>query len=200
MKVGIYGGTFSPPHLGHVRAAAHFMKERSLDELHIIPALVPPHKMADGSATAEQRMDMCKLAFGHLPHVTISDRELRRGGRSYSVLTLREYAAMGIHPDMLMGTDMFLCLEQWYCFREIFMLCTVVCMRRETDPEQEEALQRAADRYRSLYGADIAFLSGHVTEISSSDIRAAAKAGLMSAYLSKGVEKYIRAGGLYGCQ
>ena len=75
MKIGIYGGTFSPPHLGHVRAAELFIRERALDELHIIPAGMPPHKQEDGRASSDDRLAMCRLAFAHLPEVKISDRE-----------------------------------------------------------------------------------------------------------------------------
>lgn len=195
-KIGIFGGTFSPPHKGHVRSAELFAAQRQLDELHILPAGIPPHKESDGQATAEDRLAMCRLAFGHIPGVTVSDREIRREGKSYTVLTLREYAEMGIHPEMLVGTDMLLCLDRWYCFREILSLATVVCMRRESDADTGHLLLEKAEALRADYGAKIVFLDGDALELSSSAVRASLSD--RHALLPPSVVDYIEKRGLYG--
>ena len=196
-KIGIYGGTFSPPHLGHVRAAELFIRERALTELHIVPAGIPPHKAEGACVTAEDRLQMCRLAFSHLPAAQILDFEILRGGKSYTVLTLREYAEKGIRPELLLGTDMLLSFEKWYCFEEIFSLCTLVCIPREEDGRQNEALFALAERFRCAYGADIAFLSGRAVEISSSELRALLAAKRPSELLPHSVATYIRERGLY---
>ena len=198
-KIGIYGGTFSPPHMGHIRAAELFIKSRGLDELHIIPTYQPPHKIEDEGATPEDRLSMCKLAFGHIDGVTVSDREILRGGKSYSVLTLREYAEMGIRPEMLVGTDMLLTLEAWYAFEEILSLATVVCMRRERDKQKGEALSIIAERLTRKYGASIIFLYGDVTEVSSSELRATLHENeKRSTLLPPDIYDYIVSRNLYG--
>lgn len=197
-RIGIYGGTFSPPHLGHVRAAELFIAERKLDSLHIIPAGMPPHKEVDGQASALDRLQMCRLAFGHLPEVQISDREITRVGKSYTVLTLREYAQEGFHPELLIGTDMLLSFESWYCFEEILSLCTVVCIPREQDGRNNEELFRKAERLVGRYSADIVFLKGRAVEISSSELRAELSANQKAELLPSAVDEYIRRRGLYG--
>ena len=78
MKTGIYGGTFSPPHMGHYLAARAFLEEVGLDELLIIPALVPPHKQIKYKDDPMSRLEMCKIAFSDLPNTVISDLEISR--------------------------------------------------------------------------------------------------------------------------
>lgn len=198
MKVGIYGGTFSPPHLGHVRAAELFIRERKLDELHVIPAGMPPHKAEDGFATSDDRLTMCRLAFSHLKEVKVSDREIAREGKSYTVLTLREYAEEGIRPELLIGTDMMLSFERWYCFEEILSLCTLVCIPRESDGRKNGELLALAERLTSRYGAKIVFLKGRAIEISSSELRQCLQEKKATELLSSSVVDYIGKRGLYG--
>ena len=196
-KIGIYGGTFSPPHLGHVRAAELFIRERGLDALHIIPTFTPPHKTQDGGATPEDRLAMCRLAFAHLQKARILDFEILRGGKSYTVLTLREYASQGIRPELLVGTDMLLSFEKWYCFEEIFSLCTLVCIPRESDGRKNGELFSLAERFRRDYGADVAFLEGASVEISSSELRAEISSHESPSLVPVSVADYIKEKGLY---
>ena len=96
MRLGIYGGTFSPPHKGHVEAAEAFSREMKLDKLLIIPTFVPPHKTTADDATPEQRLEMCRLAFSHIKNAEISDMEIKRGGTSYTYLTLEELSSRDV--------------------------------------------------------------------------------------------------------
>ena len=113
MKIGIYGGTFTPPHLGHLTAAAAVFSMLKLDKLLLIPASIPPHKdLPAGSPTAEQRLEMTRLAGEQLglgDRVETLDMELHRQGKSYTSDTLAELKAR--YPEdelwLLMGTDMF---------------------------------------------------------------------------------------------
>ena len=85
MKTAIYGGSFNPPHLGHVSAARTVYAQRQPDRVLISPTNIPPHRdMARDSPGAEERLALCRLAFGEIPGAELSDRETCRGGRSYS--------------------------------------------------------------------------------------------------------------------
>ena len=122
MKIGIYGGSFNPPHLGHMAAAESAAKYLGLDELLLIPAGIPPHKMLSADAAgADDRLAMTRLMGEQIAldtgvKVTVSDMEIARGGKSYTADTLRILHEE--HPDdelwLLMGTDMFLTFQYWY--------------------------------------------------------------------------------------
>ena len=138
MRIGLMGGTFNPPHMGHINAARAAMDELSLDRLIFIPTGTPPHKeMAEMSATTKQRLEMTYLAAKTLG-AEISDIEIRREGKSFTVYTLRELHSK--YPDdelwLIMGTDMFLSLETWFCFEEIFSLASVAAVAREDDDKK----------------------------------------------------------------
>ena len=116
VNIGIYGGSFNPPHKGHMLAAAQCRAALGLERVIVIPAAVPPHKaLADGSPDAQTRLALTKLAVRGLDGFEVSDMELRREGPSYTVDTLRQLAAE--HPDdtlwLMMGTDMFLSFSSW---------------------------------------------------------------------------------------
>ena len=93
MKLGIFGGTFSPPHKGHVAAAACFRESFGLDRLLVVPAAVPPNKEGKDILPAGHRVEMCRLAFEGIPFCEVSEIELARGGTSYTYLTLAELSA-----------------------------------------------------------------------------------------------------------
>lgn len=196
-RIAIYGGSFSPPHLGHFRALEGLIRQEKPDRTLLIPALTPPHKALKGNATPEQRMDMCRLAFADLP-VTVSDMELRRGGTSYTVLTLRELKDRSNTLLLLCGTDMFLTLDTWYMPEEIFALSEIVYMRREEEPEISEKLHAKAEAYREKYGAVTRELVCKPLEISSTALRQMIAEDKDTAqYLHPDVREYIRKCQLY---
>ena len=133
MRIGIYGGTFSPIHNGHVAAAKAFMEQMWLDVLYVIPTYAPPHKEIAGSVTPYDRLRMCDLAFAGVEGVVVSDLEIRRGGKSYTVDTLRALSGEGDRLFLLCGTDMILSLDTWREPQEIFKLSYPVYIRREGD-------------------------------------------------------------------
>ena len=99
MRIAVYGGSFNPPHLGHIEAAKSVVQELAPDRFLIVPAATPPHKaLAEDSPSAEQRMELCRLAFAGIPGAEISDIELRRGGKSYTYDTV---AALRAGEDLL---------------------------------------------------------------------------------------------------
>ena len=114
MNRGFLGGTFNPPHLGHIHAARAAMEQLGLDELYFIPTGEPPHKvLPEDTASAVQRLEMTRLAASGIPHAKALDLEIRREGPSYSVLTARELLEEDPEGELwlLCGTDMFLTLD-----------------------------------------------------------------------------------------
>ncbi len=172
MKIGIFGGTFNPPHRGHMEAAAQTIRALGLDKLLVIPDFVPPHKeMPAGSPEGRERLELCRLAFGHVKHCKVSDMELARGGVSYTVDTLRRVRER--YPTdrlyLLMGTDMLLSFTQWREYREIAKLATLaVFARREED---RGAVVRAAADLRSRLNANVKVVPIHAVDVSSTLVR-----------------------------
>lgn len=196
-RVGVYGGTFNPPHVAHVRVAEHFAKAMALDELIIIPSNLPPHKEFSGTVRADERLEMTRLAFSHIDSATVSDIEMKRGGKSYTVDTLRALSSVDSDLYFLLGTDMLLTLDSWYMPDEIFKLATICYVRRESDPEVALELLRKENEYRERFGAKIVAIDADVIEISSTEIRNALKGGVDNEMIPKSVLEYIRQRGLY---
>ena len=205
MRIGVYGGTFNPPHLGHLTAAECVFRMLHLDKLLVIPAGMPPHKELPADApAASQRLEMTELAFGQLgleERVEVLDLELRREGRSYTSDTLA--AIHEQYPDaelwLLMGTDMFLTLQAWYEPQRIFDLAGIAAFgRTEQDTEELFSVQREF-LYRTYPGARIFTLTvPGVVEISSTELRERLCRGEGSHLLPPAVYGYILRCGLYG--
>lgn len=190
MKIGIFGGTFNPVHKGHVNLAKNFRTELGLDKLLVIPTAVPPHKEAESISSGEDRMEMCRLAFGDVAEV--SDVEIQRGGRSYTVETLTELKK--IYKDdefyFLVGSDMLLSFKRWYRWEDILSMC-ILCA---TDRDAEKT---CLDADEELFGK-IIFCDFPKTVVSSSEVREKISKGeSVSELVPQEVEKYIREKGLY---
>lgn len=198
MRLGIYGGTFAPIHNAHIRVAKAFYNQFSLDKLMIIPAGIPPHKQIAKDDSPEKRLRMCQIAFEGCKNFEISDIELKREGKSYTVMTLRELKNEETDIYMLCGTDMILSFDQWFCFDEIFRLCTLVYVRRENDPEITEKIDEKVNMFRTKYGAQIVELESETLELSSTEIREAIKNGEdVSNMIPTNVAEYIKKNRLY---
>ena len=198
MRVGIYGGTFSPVHNGHVAAAKAFMEQMWLDILYVIPTGVTPHKDMKGNATAADRLEMCRLAFEGVEGVIVSDLEMRREGKSYTVDTLRELYDPEGRLFLLLGTDMLMTLDQWREPDEIFRLCYPVYVRRETDGELDQAIVEKIASYQKKYGKVVRRIVTPAIELSSTDVRAAVAEGFsIEGAVPPAVAAYIRDRDLY---
>ena len=201
MRVGIYGGTFSPVHSGHVAAARAFMEQMWLDILYVIPAGIPPHKTVEGDATAAQRLEMCRLAFAGMEGVIVSDLEIRRAGKSYTVDTLRELYDPAGRLFLLMGTDMLLTLDRWREPAEIFRLSYPVYIRRESDTALDATIVQKITDYQNAYGKVVRRIVAPAIELSSTDIREAIASGApIDRLVPPAVADYIYANGLYAPQ
>lgn len=198
MRVGIYGGTFSPVHNGHVAAAKAFMEQMWLDILYIIPTGVTPHKDMKGDASAKDRLEMCRLAFADMDGVIVSDLEMRREGKSYTVDTLRELYDPNGRLFLLMGTDMLLTLDQWREPEEIFKLCYPVYIRREEDAALDGRIVEKITSYQERFGKVVRRIVAPAIELSSSDVRhTIAEGGSIDSMVSAPVARYIEANHLY---
>ena len=205
MKIGIYGGTFNPPHLGHLTAAAAVIATLKLDKLLLIPASIPPHKdLPAGSATAEQRLEMTRMAGEQLglgSKVETLDMEVRRAGKSFTSDTLAELKAQFPEDELwlLMGTDMFLSFETWHEPEKIASLAGIAAFgRTKADMEPQFSAQR--DKLYRLYpDARIFTLTvPGVIDISSTELRERLASGTGENLLPPAVYGYILRNHLYG--
>jgi nicotinate-nucleotide adenylyltransferase len=185
MRLGIFGGTFNPIHLGHLLLAETARDALQLDRVLFIPAARPPHKAATGLVPGWERLKLIQLAIRDHPAFAASEIELRRPGPSYSVETVRwlrkQLPAATLF--LLIGQDML--AIRWVAWSELKRLCTIAAVRRPGS--------RGALRARG-----IEWLTMPQMGISSSDIRSRLRAGRSIRYLVPGaVERYLRQHRLY---
>ena len=202
MKIGIYGGTFNPVHLGHIQAARFAAEYLGLDKLLLIPTGIPPHKALDaGTPGPEHRLAMAELAAEAIgPMAEASDLELRRKGTSYTLDTVK--AVQGEHPRselcLLMGTDMFLTFHLWRDPEQLAKLCTLCAFgRSEADTEALLAPQREY-LARTLGARTVTIALPRMVDISSTRLREMLAKGEGREYLDPAVYGYILRKGLYG--
>lgn len=197
-RIGIYGGTYSPPHIGHIRAAEYAIEALKLDKLLLIPTGVSPHKEMSAGASSADRLEMLRLSAAGIQKAQVSDIEIRREGSSYTVDTLRQIRAE--NPDaelvLLMGTDMFTSFLTWRKPETILELATLAVFCRGEKGEKA----KLGEQKRSLeaMGARVELLENPVNAISSTDLRRMLIFGCADPFLMPGAGEYIRSHGLYG--
>ncbi len=194
-KIGIYGGSFDPPHKGHKLLAENLASVCEAEKVIIIPTALSPFKNSS-SATAEDRLNMCKLFFEEALF-QISDMEIKRGGKSYTVETLRQIKKE--NPDaelfLFMGDDMLLSFDKWYKYKEILEIVTIVCACRTKNLQELSNMKEFVKNV--LKAEDRVIICESVPfEISSTEIRSSLKDGV-SKGLSEDVYNYIVTRGLY---
>lgn len=192
----IYGGTFNPVHKGHVKSIEAVSKALNPDRIIIMPSKIPPHKEAPDLASEQDRLEMCRLAFSGINNVQISDFELKRNEKSYSIYTVKHIKEK--YPDdkviFALGSDMLMTFDQWFCYKEILSMCDLVCISRENG--DFTALKNKANLL-SEYG-EITILNVEPFEISSTEIREMLKnKSDTSCYLDEIVVKYIEDNNIY---
>ena len=204
MKLGIYGGTFNPPHLGHLTSARLALDALGLDELRFVPAALPPHKRLPPDAPGpEARLEMVELAADGLllpGRVSVSDMELSRPGKSYTADTLEQLHAQNPSAELwlMMGTDMFLTLQNWREPERITALAGI-CAFARTQADCGELLTIQAEYLRKTFGAKVCVLQlPQVVDVSSTRLRELLARGGGWEYLPPAVYGYILRHGLYG--
>lgn len=197
-RIGIFGGTFNPPHIGHIQAAQQAITALGLSRLLLIPDRIAPHKqLPENSPTPEQRLEMLRIAAADCPQIQVSDIELCREGVSYTVETVT--ALKKLYPRaelvLLMGTDMFLSFDSWKNARKILKNTTLGVFCRGEKNEQTAIKEKRSELQRQ--GAKVELVKNDVIPISSTQMRRLLAFHCADAFLPAGVGDYIRENGLY---
>lgn len=196
MRIGIFGGTFNPPHQGHKKLALEFMSRLSLDLMLVIPTSIPPHKEAPDLAGGEDRLNMCRLCFSE-DYFKVSDIELLRKGKSYTVNTLQQIK--GEYPEaelfFIMGSDMLLSFHSWREPEEILNLATVCAATREGGMTHR-LLEYVGERYSHRKDRFV-IMNFSPLEVSSTQVRENLSNSADDDLISPEVEEYIKERGLY---
>ena len=198
MKIGIYGGTYNPPHTGHMQAALEAVRLLKLDKLLLIPDRIAPHKeIPSGSPAPEQRLQMLRIAAADCPEMEVSDIELQREGPSYSYLTVEQLRTQ--YPDaeliLLMGTDMFLSFHTWREPERITKEATLGVFFRGEKGEREKILAKKHQLEEA--GAKVELVENRILNISSTQLRRLIAFRCAGEFLPEGVYEFIRENGLY---
>jgi nicotinate-nucleotide adenylyltransferase len=175
LKVGLLGGTFNPPHVGHLVCAMEARDQLELDAVALLPANVPPHKLVPDDPGPDVRLELCELAAAAEPGLVVRQEEIRRGGPSYTVDTLRALheAAPGDELTFIVGGDQALGLPGWREPETVLSLARIAVAQRG-DVAREAVEHNCAN----LAGAErIAFFEMPRLDISSTLIRARVAAG-----------------------
>ncbi len=197
-RIGIYGGTFNPPHIGHIQAAKAAFAALSLDKLILIPDRIAPHKVIpSGSPTPRQRLEMLRIAASDCPQMEVSDLELNREGVSYSYETVLEMKQL--YPEqelvLLMGTDMFLSFFTWRNPEIILENASLGVFYR--GDRGEAAAIEAKKAEMEQQGHTVYLVNNDVVNISSTQMRRLLAFRCAGEFLPEGVLDYIRQNRLY---
>lgn len=176
MKIGIYGGSFNPPHIAHLILAESLYEILQLDKVVFVPSAVPPHKQNDDLLDAAQRLRLTQLAIGDNDRFEVSDIEIKRGGASYTIETIHALDKLykNVTLYLIVGVDNLVTFHYWKDYRSILDGCTVIAMKRpgfETSRVQEDVLEKAEI-------VDLPYL-----EISSTEIRRRIRKGKSIRYM-----------------
>lgn len=208
MRIGLLGGSFNPVHNAHLRIADEAQKACKLDRIIFIPAADPPHKLLAGNVSFESRSEMVHRAIAGRAEFEVSAIEAERGGKSYSIDTIRMFREQFPNDDLffVIGGDSFLEIGTWHRYREIFSTCNLIVVERpycqisntlEALPgEVRDSFSRSEKTGILLHesGHGIFFITGTPLEISSTEIRRRAAIGAditefvptdVAAYISK---------------
>lgn len=201
MKIGIMGGTFDPPHLGHVVPVAAAARQYSLDQVWFIPNYRPPHKTRSDFADAYHRAAMVALALKDHPDFLLDTRELLLGKAAYTVDTIRQLQSENPRTrfSFILGTDSFLEIDTWYHYSELIDLCEFIIINRgDKEEELKRNLQRLEDTLQKKLADTFHFSGSALIPVSSTQLRAALVAGKsISGTVAIEVEEYIRKHSLY---
>jgi nicotinate-nucleotide adenylyltransferase len=210
-RVGLFGGTFNPVHLGHLRGAEEIREAFRLEEVIFIPSSIPPHKVTEKLIDAKHRLEMVRLATASNPHFSTSDLEISRPGKSYTIDTIHFFRERQQEaPFFILGGDALAEIETWKEFQNLFSLCHFIVMVRPGSRENNSSssLPKALIANFRYDGGEKAWvhLSGHqlyfreilFLDISSTKVRELVEKGESVRYLVPAeVEAYIQKHGLY---
>ena len=209
MRLGIFGGTFDPPHVGHLLAASDAIEHLTLDRLIFVPASVQPLKAGRETASAVHRLAMVRLMVGGDARLQSDSVEVDRDGLSYTVDTLREFARRFPSADryFLVGADVLASFAQWRDPQTVLDLATLAVLTRRADGDSD-AISEATQLEQQRMSARGSLLDGLAqrstfvptrrVDISSTEIRDRVRSGRsIHGFVTDTVGEYITAHGLY---
>ena len=220
MRIGLFGGTFNPVHLGHLRAAVEVRQGFELDEIFMIPAAMPPHKVPGEVAASADRLNMLNLALGADSGLKVSNVELKRSGPSYTIDTVQHFKQTlpaGSRLFLIMGLDAFLEIDTWKSYRELLTQIPLIVINRPNAGDRISGVPRELmdDYISAKLSADYSYSASRsaylasgqqpiyvfevtALDISSTRIRAAISKDRSIHYLvPPKVAEYIRTKGIY---
>ncbi len=193
MKIGLFGGTFNPPHNTHVNIAKQAVKQLNLDKLLIVPCGIPPHKRSDVDKLT--RLQLSKLAFSDVVNAEVWDYEITKEGKSYTVETLRQVKRICPEAELylIIGGDSLINFDTWYCPSEIAALSTLVVAARAGNMPR-----KVVEDVKAKYNAEIKLLNVVPNDVSSTEIRLRYQFGKDNAdFVPSSVDGYVKRNGLY---
>lgn len=202
-SLGILGGTFNPPHLGHLAIARHALRELSLARVVLMPARMPPHKQVEHDPGAARRLEMCRLLVADVERVSVCALELEREGPSYTVDTLS--AIHATHPEaeltFIVGADIAATMPAWHEPRRLFELADVAIAARSGSDRRDVLAALAPLAPLAPPAQRVRFLDSPLLDVSSSLVRERAAAERpLEQLVGAGVAEYIVEHGLYGAR
>ena len=199
MRIGLCGGTFDPLHIGHSQLVMSALENVPLDKVIVMPAGRPPHKLGEFVSMAGYRHEMAVQAFASCPDVEVSDLEILRPGRSYTldtIISLQEKLAADDELFLIYGSDILYDIEKWHEPAGILARCPLLLARRGGYDEVQSNVK--AEELRQRFGARISFFAGPDLELSSTQIRQAVQDGQpYKQWLPDKVVKFIHKHSLY---
>jgi nicotinate-nucleotide adenylyltransferase len=168
-KVGIFGGTFDPIHLGHLITAQSVREIRNLEKIIFIPAFISPHKSEARTSSAEDRLNMIKLAIDSIPFFDYSEIEIKKGGLSFTVDTLKKLKNSYDELEFIIGYDNIFSFHTWKDPDEIMKLAKIVVLKRKSSHPPQ---------FEDKYYHQAVFVQTRGIEISATDLRERVRNGL----------------------
>lgn len=210
MNSAILGGTFNPIHIGHLRVAEEVREALGLDKVVFVPTFLTPHKANELAVPGQTRLEMVQEAIKDNPGFVASDVEIKRGGKSFTIDTVRELTGEGMEVSLIIGNDSFNDIVTWCEYEEILSLANIIIVHRPgyavKKPGEVLPVELArkfwydseADAYLSTFGKRISYVGTTLLDISSSDLRRRVNEGLSIRYLVPDtVGEFIKRHGLY---
>lgn len=204
MRLAVLGGTFNPPHLGHLRLLRTFDEKLDFDRVLIVPDRRPVHKVCEDLALDGDRVELCRRTFTG-ENCELSTMELDRESDSYTVYTVRVLRKTypGAKLYLIIGSDMLLSFHKWYKYREIMENCTLCAAPRRREDSLKIMRSYLFSQFKIYLPAkeseQVILSDAEPFPISSTELRSRIGAGEdVSAYLTEGAYEYIRQRGLYG--
>jgi nicotinate-nucleotide adenylyltransferase len=202
MRVGIFGGSFDPPHVGHLLVAVDALERLGLDRMVLVPAAQQPLKVAAGGshATAQQRLAMTRLLVAGDPRFEVDPIEIERGGISFTVDTLEALAARwpGAELFLLAGADVLGTFHRWREPERIRSLATLVVLARDGLGGAGAGFAPSPPPPAALPGGPPELLATRRVDVSSTEIRARLRSGQsIRGFVPEAVADFIRSAGLY---